>query len=229
MAQGWNFTLWLSAQQSRESLAAEPVEEDVIDLSAMAPSLIAWAKRKTEGFKSAATTPAPQDPVLSKYPPLVTSNGAVSQATITKITSKFQPASKLRPPPAKVAAAKGATRATEVTSEDVYECRELMRLKYALDVDIWSMRNVLRANRWLKEEKERRSDGAMEEIRRRVTLWNNQAQNNWTPEEWALVQEIDKCLKGESKERLRTQGAPEAAELSGEGVRGQSRWSHVYA
>lgn len=67
-----------------------------------------------------------------------------------------------------------------------------MRLKYTLEVDVYGMRNVHRVDVPIREEKQRRAQGAMVELRRRAKQWNHQEQ--WEPQEWEVVEQILRLL-----------------------------------
>jgi len=76
-----------------------------------------------------------------------------------------------------------------VTSQDLRECRELIRSKYALDTSIYNHRDVHRANRHIVDDMARRSAGALDDIHRTVIGWTR-AHDQWSPDEWAKVVEI---------------------------------------
>lgn len=79
-----------------------------------------------------------------------------------------------------------------VTSEDLYNLRELMRTKYTRDVEVYSLRKAYRANLHIKEEAQRKADQAMQEIARRVAAWD--LDNTWDSEERELVKDIQERL-----------------------------------
>jgi len=75
------------------------------------------------------------------------------------------------------------------SSEDLYDLRNLIRGKYSLDIEIWSLRDVHTANQYLVEERKKRSDGALDEIRKAVETWKGH-EHRWTEEEMPYVEEI---------------------------------------
>lgn len=77
-------------------------------------------------------------------------------------------------------------------SEDLYECKDLMRAKYTLDVEVYAMRKTARANIPIREEKQRRANAAMNEILKRVGEWDQDS--TWGEEERELVVEIQQRL-----------------------------------
>ncbi len=76
-------------------------------------------------------------------------------------------------------------------SQDIRECGELIRGKFGLDIEIWNLRDVTLVNRPVVRDMVRRSDGAMEEIRRVVRGWEEK-RGDWHAEEWEVVREIRK-------------------------------------
>jgi hypothetical protein len=81
-----------------------------------------------------------------------------------------------------------------VTSQDLRECRELMRSKYALDVLIYNSRHARAHNRDIIDDKKRQSAGALVDIQRMVKGWV-EAEAQWSSEEWKMVQDIHKRIK----------------------------------
>jgi len=77
----------------------------------------------------------------------------------------------------------------EITSQDLRQCRELIRAKYALDVEAYSQKDVHVLNRHIVEDKKRRSKGALDDIKEIVSDWKN-SQDQWEPHEWVHVEDI---------------------------------------
>lgn len=73
-----------------------------------------------------------------------------------------------------------------VTSQDLRECRELIRSKYALDVWVYNARDVRAHNRDIMDDKKRQSAGALVDIQKTVKGWV-EAKAQWSPEEWEMV------------------------------------------
>ncbi|KAH6719429.1 hypothetical protein BKA61DRAFT_731866 [Leptodontidium sp. MPI-SDFR-AT-0119] len=82
-------------------------------------------------------------------------------------------------------------------SRDVRRCAELIRAKFGLDVEVWNLRDVTRANVPVRLEKERQSEGAMMDLKGIVNGWVDK-RGSWSEEEWKIVEEI-----GERVGRLR--------------------------
>jgi DNA repair exonuclease SbcCD ATPase subunit len=78
------------------------------------------------------------------------------------------------------------------------ELRELIRTRYALDVEIWGLRMVRRPDRPIVEEMMEKSDAALLEIKKIVQAWDG-TEGNWTLSEWEQVQEIRKRILASGK------------------------------
>jgi hypothetical protein len=76
-----------------------------------------------------------------------------------------------------------------VTSQDLRECRELIRSKYALDVFIHNARHARAQNMDIVDATRRQSAGALVDIQRTVKGWV-EADAGWSPEEREMVQMI---------------------------------------
>jgi hypothetical protein len=81
-----------------------------------------------------------------------------------------------------------------VTSQDLRECRELIRSKYALDVWVYNARGARVQNRPIVDEKRRQSAGALVDIQRVVKGWV-EAEAQWSTEERKMVQAIYKRIQ----------------------------------
>jgi hypothetical protein len=88
-----------------------------------------------------------------------------------------------------------------ISSQDLRECRELIRVKFALDVDVYNLRDVAERYRPLVEEKMRRSEGAMIDIRKKINGWKA-AKDQWTAEEWAKVEDLHYRVNGPHPENI---------------------------
>jgi hypothetical protein len=91
-----------------------------------------------------------------------------------------------------------AARMRMVSPETLRELRELIRTRYELDVEIWSLRKVRKPDRPLVEEKMERSDAALGEIMNIVQAWDG-TENSWTAGEWEQAQEIISRIEAEGK------------------------------
>jgi hypothetical protein len=88
-----------------------------------------------------------------------------------------------------------------INSQDLRECRELIRAKFALDVDVYNLRDVDTRHMALVQDKMRRSEGAMIDIQKLVRGWR-EAKDQWTAEEWEKVEEIDYRVNGPHRENI---------------------------
>jgi hypothetical protein len=82
-----------------------------------------------------------------------------------------------------------------VTSQDLRECRELIRSKYALDVWLYNARDAPIQAMDIVDDNRRRSDGALVDIQRTVRGWVA-ARAQWSPDEWEMVSMIDERIRG---------------------------------
>ncbi|KAF2837830.1 hypothetical protein M501DRAFT_1032480 [Patellaria atrata CBS 101060] len=80
-----------------------------------------------------------------------------------------------------------------VKAEDLYSLRNLIRSKYALDIEIWSLRDVHARNQYIVDEKKMKSEAALMEIRQALDVWGNE-DSGWTDEELPFVEEIYRRL-----------------------------------
>lgn len=70
-----------------------------------------------------------------------------------------------------ISQAETVSRTGETGSQDVRECGELIRGKFGLDIEIWNLRDVTLVNRPVVKDMMRRSEGAMDDVRRVVGGW----------------------------------------------------------
>ncbi|KAI9764969.1 MAG: hypothetical protein M1840_007891 [Geoglossum simile] len=82
----------------------------------------------------------------------------------------------------------------KVTPQDLRECRELIRAKFALDVNIHNHRNAVHSRQPVEEMK-RKSVGALGDIKMAVERWVERGKGEWSKEEWKIVKEIHRRLK----------------------------------
>jgi hypothetical protein len=86
-----------------------------------------------------------------------------------------------------------------ISPDSLYVLRELIRQKYALDVEIWSLRRVRWVDRGEVEDKMEKADAVLREIRDMVGAWQG-TENTWdSPAEWARAQEIQDRLLSDGK------------------------------
>jgi len=91
-----------------------------------------------------------------------------------------------------------AARMRMVSPETLRELRELIRKRYELDVEIWSLRKVRKPDRPVVEEMMERSDAALGEIMNIVQAWDG-TEKSWTAGEWEQAQEIIRRIEAEGK------------------------------
>ncbi|KAI9867896.1 MAG: hypothetical protein M1813_007718 [Trichoglossum hirsutum] len=108
----------------------------------------------------------------------------------------------------------------KITSQDLRECRELIRAKFALDVDIYNHRDSSHSRDFVEDMK-RRSVGALGDIKTMVEEWERRKRGEWSREERKLVREIHRRLKPLLEKEPEfggdTRRSEESSELSGLG------------
>jgi hypothetical protein len=62
----------------------------------------------------------------------------------------------------------------KVEPKELRELCELIRQRYSLDVEIWSLRRTLHTNRKAVEDKMRQSDAILKKINRIVDFWDSE-------------------------------------------------------
>jgi len=85
-----------------------------------------------------------------------------------------------------------------VEPERMRQLRELIRQKYELDVEIWSMRKVKRWNRHKVEAKMEKADEIYAEIISTVRSWDGNPRY-WKKHEWKKAQEVQRRLQAPGK------------------------------
>jgi hypothetical protein len=85
-----------------------------------------------------------------------------------------------------------------VSPDTLRNLRELIRERYELDVEIWSLRNVRRPDRWIVEEKMEKADAVLLKIFTIVHAWET-TQGSWTDAEWKQAKEIQNRVLAEGK------------------------------
>jgi hypothetical protein len=76
--------------------------------------------------------------------------------------------------------------------------RDLIRTRYDLDMEIWSLRRARRPDRPVVEEKMKKADAILTEIYTMVRTWEEN-DKLWTPEEWELAQDIKERILADGK------------------------------
>lgn len=83
----------------------------------------------------------------------------------------------------------------EASPETLRSLRELIRLKYHLDVEIWSLRGARKPDRWLVVQKMEKADAVLEEIMTIIRMWEHKKDGSWDAAEWERVQDIRRRLQ----------------------------------
>jgi hypothetical protein len=76
--------------------------------------------------------------------------------------------------------------------------RDLIRTRYALDLEIWSLKGARKPNRPVVEEKMRKADAILTEIYNMVETWEEN-DKVWTQQEWELARDIKKRILEKGK------------------------------
>jgi len=123
-----------------------------------------------------------------KYAPILRP-GLISEREFEKRLGMYYPKDPAKPPPPAYAETMERNGRKDINSQDLRECRELIRAKFALDVDVYNYQDVDARHRQTVEDKMKRSEGAMVDIRKQVESWRV-AKDQWTAEEWPVVEEL---------------------------------------
>lgn len=76
--------------------------------------------------------------------------------------------------------------------------RDLIRARYALDMEIWSLKGARKSNRPIVEEKMGRADAILMEIYSMVETWEEN-DKVWTTQEWELARDVKKRILEKGK------------------------------
>jgi hypothetical protein len=76
--------------------------------------------------------------------------------------------------------------------------RGLIRTRYALDIEIWSLRGARRPNWYIVEDMMEKADAVLMDIHDMVATWEEN-DGIWTPQEWELAQDIKARILAEGK------------------------------
>ena len=85
-----------------------------------------------------------------------------------------------------------------VSPDTLRSLRELIRERYELDVEIWSLRNVRRPDRWIVEKKMDKADAILLKIFSIVHAWDG-TEGSWTAIEWNQAKQIQGRVLAEGK------------------------------
>lgn len=85
-----------------------------------------------------------------------------------------------------------------ISTDTLRELRDLIRIRYELDVEIWSLRKVRKPDRPIVEEKMERADAVLTEIFAIVRAWDS-TEKSWTKSEWEKAKDIQKRILADGK------------------------------
>lgn len=87
---------------------------------------------------------------------------------------------------------------SQTTPEALRGLRDLIRLRYQLDVEIWSLKGARGPDRPIVLEKMAKSDAVLQEIYAMIYGWDGA---DWSPDEWKLAQRIKERLELDNKRK----------------------------
>jgi len=91
-----------------------------------------------------------------------------------------------------------AKRLKSTSPESLRGLRELIRARYQLDMDIWSLKGARGPDRPIVVEKMQKADAVLMEIYTIVKTWEA-SDKIWTAEEWKLAQNIKERILADGK------------------------------
>jgi hypothetical protein len=86
----------------------------------------------------------------------------------------------------------------KVKAEDIRGLAELIRKRYKLDVEIWSLRDVGSCDRQIVLDKMHRSDAALRKIKSIIRTWDRHDAFE-SQEDWGKLQQIKKRMEKNGK------------------------------
>jgi hypothetical protein len=89
---------------------------------------------------------------------------------------------------------------TLVSPNSLFRLRELIRVKYALDIEIWNLRGTRMKDRPFVEVKMERADAVLSEIITTVQAWEG-TEKSWTEDEWEKAKELRRRILSGNKRR----------------------------
>lgn len=98
-------------------------------------------------------------------------------------------------------------RLQNISPESLRALRELIRARYALDVEIWGLRDVRMPDRPIAEANMEKADAILHEIYAMVHAWDD-TQTSWTPAEWEQAMEVKRRLLDDGKRWWLVSGPP---------------------
>lgn len=120
---------------------------------------------------------------------LPTSSGALTDKQFNKQIRHHYPKETAEKPTPSYAETSYGLAKGECTAQGLRDFRDLIRQKYALDVNVWNYRFAHETNQPEIDEMKARSEGATSDMVKIVERWMG-SREQWSVEEWAQVQEI---------------------------------------
>jgi hypothetical protein len=84
------------------------------------------------------------------------------------------------------------------TPEALHGLRDLVRTRYALDIEIWSLKRARGPDRPIVEIMMERADAVLTEIYRMVDTWDEN-NNLWSRQEWELARDVKERIFADGK------------------------------
>lgn len=177
---------------------------------------MSWLDKKIKLLKSKKSTALLRSAVPSGHsqpPPLpaLPRNGPIQVAAYS-----YQPV-----PASTNSVLQRREKRQKITAEELRELRELIRYRYALDVELWSKhRKVKPYSRYVAQDLMRKSDSALVKIRRMVEDWDKRSYFS-SDDEYFKFQEIKARVEAEGKRNWMRQPPwmeADAAMRGGQGV-----------
>src|SRR5690349_9234527 len=117
---------------------------------------------------------------------------------LSPASSKTQATENLSPPLPSRNSAPTQSSPPLVRAEEVRQLCDLVRLRFSLDQEIWSLRSVRPSNHDIVYEKMKYADATLEKIRRTIASWDRKDMF-LTEEDWEVFQEIKSRIEMHGK------------------------------
>jgi hypothetical protein len=118
-----------------------------------------------------------------------TATGALTAREFDKQLRRFYPSRSPNVPPPSYAETRPRHPNGDFSSQGLREFRELIRAKYAMDVQVWNFRDAHPLNEPIVAEWRKRSRGATLDMMETVAKWTA-SREQWSVDEWEQVREI---------------------------------------
>ena len=89
-------------------------------------------------------------------------------------------------------------RLKQTSPEALRGLRDLIRARYQLDMEIWSLKGARKPDQPIVEEMMEKADAILMEIYTMVETWEENGKI-WTPQEWELAQDVKRRILAEDK------------------------------